>query len=120
MLMSGLGMTETSRLGDQRQELGDVVIVHGMHGGEVRAGDAALQAEASGLEGELLDVAGMRVVGLVAMQIDGQAARGGDLAELGDGSPALGHGALEMRDAADHIDAEVERAKVFARALASR
>jgi len=31
--------------GDQREQLGDVVIVHGVHGGEVRPGNAALKPE---------------------------------------------------------------------------
>ena len=70
-----------ARLGDQRQELRDVVIVHGVHGGEVRAGDAALQAEPLRLVGQRLDVARQRVVGLVAMDVDEQPALFGDLAE---------------------------------------
>ena len=87
-----------------------------MHGSQVRAGHPALQAEALRLVGELLDVARQRIVGLVAMHVDHQAALRGDLAELGDRARAVGHGALEMRDAADDIDAEVERADcVFAR-----
>src|SRR6516165_2504487 len=48
------------------------------------------------------------IVGLVAMHVDGKAARGGDLAELGDRARALGHAALEMRDAAHDIHALVE------------
>ena len=110
MLISGLGIAETLRLGDQRQELRDVVIVHRMHRGEVRAGDPALQAEALRLVGELLDVARQRIVGLVAMHVDHQAALRRDLAEFGDRTRAVGHGALEMRNAADDVDAHVERA----------
>ena len=74
-------MAATAGLGDQRQELRDVVVVHRVHGGEVRAGDAALQAEALRLVGERLDVARQRIVGLVAMHVDAQAALGGDLAQ---------------------------------------
>ena len=44
------------------------------------------QAEALGLVGELLDVPRQRIVGLVAMHVDHQAARRRDLAELGDGA----------------------------------
>ena len=44
------------------------------------------------------------------MHVDHQPALGGDLAELGHRAAAVLHGALEMRDAADDIDAEVERA----------
>ena len=44
------------------------------------------------------------------MHVDHQAALCGDLAERGDARGAVGHGPLEMRDAADHVDALVERA----------
>ena len=43
--------------------------------------DAALQAEALRLVGQRLDVARQRIVGLVAMHVDQQAALGGDLAQ---------------------------------------
>ncbi len=111
-----IGDRRDLRLGDQRQQLRDVIIVHRVHGGEVRASHPALQAQPLRLVGELLDVARQRIVGLVAMHVDHQAALGGDLAELGDRARAVGHGALEMRDAADDVDAQVERADgVFAR-----
>jgi hypothetical protein len=45
-----------------------------MHGGEVRAGDAALKAEPLRLRGERLDVPGQRIVCFIAMQVDAQAA----------------------------------------------
>ena len=96
--------------GHQRQELRDIVVVHRMHRGEMRAGDAAGEAEALRLGGQRLDMARERVVGLVAMHVDHQPALRGDLAERGDAGGAVGHGALEMRDAADDVDAEVERA----------
>ena len=76
----------------------------------MRAGDAALQAEPLRLVGERLDVARQRVVGLVAMDVDEQAALLGDLAERLQARRAVGHRALEMRDAADDVDALVERA----------
>jgi hypothetical protein len=44
MLMSGLAIAATPGFGDERQQLGNVVIVHRMHGGEVRPGDPAVQA----------------------------------------------------------------------------
>ena len=56
-----------------------------------------------------LDVARMRIVGLVAMQVDHQAAVGRELAQLDHRAPAVLHGPLEMRDAADDVDAHVER-----------
>jgi hypothetical protein len=40
----------------ERQELRDVVIVHGVHGGQVRSSHASAEAEALRLEGERLDV----------------------------------------------------------------
>ncbi len=51
-----------------------------------------------------------RVVSFVAMQVDHQATLGRDLAKFGNGPHALGHGPLEMRDAADDVDAQVEGA----------
>jgi hypothetical protein len=56
-----------------------------------------------------LDVAGMRVVGLVAVQVGHEAAIGRDLQELDHRPPPVLHGPLEMRDAADHVDAKIER-----------
>ena len=50
-----------------------------------------------------------RVVGLVAVHVDHQSALGSQLAQQAHALRALGRGALEMRDAADHVDAEIER-----------
>ena len=97
-------------LAHQRQQLGHVVVVHRVHRGQVRAGHAALQPEPLRLEGERLDVARQRVVALVAVHVHAQAALGGELAEHAHALRAVGHGALEVRDAADHVDAQVERA----------
>ena len=44
------------------------------------------------------------------MQVDHQPALGGDLAQSLHRSRAVGHRALEMRDAADYVDPEVARA----------
>ena len=76
----------------------------------MRAGDAALQAQPLGFEGQGLDVARQRVVGLVAMHVDRLAALGGDLAQQLHAGRAFAHGALEVRDAADDVDAQVQRA----------
>ena len=67
-------------LGYQRQQFRDVVIVHRMHRREVRTSHPALQPEALGLIGQRLDVARMGVVGLIAMQVDHEAAFGGEFA----------------------------------------
>ncbi|MPL92908.1 hypothetical protein SDC9_39032 [bioreactor metagenome] len=104
-----------ARLGDQRQKLGHIVIVHRMHRGQVAADGPALQPGADDLIGQRLDVAAHRVVGLVAMQVDRQPAPGRDRAQIAHRGRALGHRAFEMRDAADHVDAHVERAdQIFA------
>ena len=50
------------------------------------------------------------IVGLVAMHVDQQPALGGDLAQARTEAAPILHGALEMRDAADDIDAEIEGA----------
>ena len=41
----------------QRDELAHVVVVHAVHGGEVRARDAAVQAQALGFKGQGFHVA---------------------------------------------------------------
>jgi len=50
-----------------------------------------------------------RVVCLVAMHVDHKSALGGDFAQSGDRPGAVVHGTFEMRDAADNVDAHVER-----------
>ena len=80
-----------------------------MHRREVRSGHPALQAEAPGVERERLDVTRQRVVALVAMHVDAQAALGSEFAQDAHALGAIGHRALEMRNAADHVDALVER-----------
>ena len=66
------------------------------------------------LRRQRLDVARQRIVAFVAMQVDRQAALGGDLAQRLHARRALRHRALEMRDAADDVDAEIERARQVA------
>ncbi|MDT4818852.1 hypothetical protein FQZ97_519530 [compost metagenome] len=98
-------------LGDERQQLAHVVVVHRVHRGAVRARHAALQAQAQRLGGQGLDVARERVVRLVAVHVDQLAALGRQLAQQLHAGRAVGHGALEMRNAADHVHALVERAR---------
>ena len=76
----------------------------------MRAVHSTLQTEALRLIGQLLDVTRQRVVGLVAMHVDAQAAFGRDLAKFGDRPGAVRHRALEMGNPADDVDAHVERA----------
>ena len=87
----------------------------------MRAGDAARQAEPLRLERERLDVPRQRIVGFVAMHVDPQAALRRDLAQHAHRLRAFGHRALEMRNAADDVDALVERAlEVVVRALGAQ
>ncbi len=76
----------------------------------MRAGDAPLQPQALRLRGQGLDVARQRVVAFVAVHVHHQPALGGDGAQHAHRLGTLLRGALEMRDAADHVHPEVERA----------
>ncbi|MNV67797.1 hypothetical protein D3C71_1606110 [compost metagenome] len=51
----------------------------------------------------------MWVVGFVAMHVHAQAALCSQFAQDFDALGALGHGALEVRNAADHVHAQVQR-----------
>jgi hypothetical protein len=93
----------------QRDQLAEIVVVDGMQRGEVGAGDTALQAQAHRLRRQRLHMARQRIVALIAMHVYHQAALGRDLAEGAHGGGAVGQGALEMGNAADHIDAAVQR-----------
>ena len=98
-------------LAHERQELADVVVVHRVHRGQVRARHPSLETEADGLAGEALDVSGIRIVGLVAVHVDEEAALGGDLAERAHRGGAVRHRPFEMRDAADDVHPAVEGAR---------
>ena len=50
-----------------------------------------------------------RIIGLVAVHVDPQAALGSQFAQQAHRFGPFGHGALEMRDAADHIHPEIQR-----------
>jgi hypothetical protein len=60
--------------------------------------------------GQGLDVARQRVVRLVAVHVHQQTALGCHLAQQAHAVGAVGHGALKVRNAADHIHAHVEGA----------
>jgi hypothetical protein len=66
-----------------------------------------MQPKALRLESEGLDMARQRVVGLVAVHVHAQAALSGNLAQGPHCGGAILHRALEMRDAADDLDAPV-------------
>ena len=76
----------------------------------MRTGDTALQTQALCFICQLLDVPGLRIVGLVAMDVDQKPATGGNFAKLLQTGRAIGHGALEVRNTADHVHALVQRA----------
>ena len=74
----------------------------------MRADDPALHPEAFGLPGQGLDMAGIGVVGLVAVEVDEEAALGRSLAEGLHRPGAVVRGALEVGDASDHVHPPVE------------
>ncbi|MCY1549207.1 hypothetical protein D9M68_853650 [compost metagenome] len=75
----------------------------------MRAVDAALQAEALGLEGQGLDVARERVVAFIAVHVHRQAELGGQLTQQLHAGGAFALRALEVGNAADHVHAHVQR-----------
>ena len=77
----------------------------------MRADDTALQPQPLRLVDERFDMARQRIIRLVAMNVDEQAARRRDLAKLLHARRAIRHGALAMRNAAHHVDTEIERAQ---------
>ena len=105
-----IGRRMDARLDHQGNELRDIVIVHRMHRGQMRADDAALKTEPLRLVAQNFDMARQRIVRLVAMNIDQEPAFRRDLAQGFEACSTIGHGALEMRNAAHHIDTHVERA----------
>ena len=76
----------------------------------MRAGNAPLQPQLLRLMDQRLDVARQRIVALVAMHVDGETTVGSQAAQELDGPSSVFHRALEMRNAADHVDAAIERA----------
>jgi len=75
----------------------------------VRSGHASLQTQPLGLTGQGLDVARQGVVALIAVHVDHQAAPRRELAQGRHRLGAVGHGALEVWDAAHHVDTHVQR-----------
>src|SRR5258708_30005367 len=85
-------------------------LVRVIYRGEPGAGTAAGRAEPLCLARQGLDVPRQRIVGLVTVQVNAKAARRGQLAQGPYRRCPIAHGALEMRDATDDLDALVERA----------
>ena len=76
----------------------------------MRSRHTPMQPQPVRLRRQGFDVARHRVVGFVAVHVDQQAALGRDLAQTLHRGRAIGHGPFEMRNAADHFDAAVQRA----------
>ena len=77
----------------------------------MRADDAPLQPQTLGFIDERFNVARHRIIRLVAVNVDEEPARCRDLAQLRHAARAIRHRALAMRNAADHIYPQVERAQ---------
>ena len=106
-----IGDRRHARLGDQRDQLRHVVVVHRVHRREMRAGRRGPCRPSRCVSRASVSMCrDMRVVGLVAVHVDPQPALRRDLAQDAHRLRAVGHRALEMRNAADHVDALVERA----------
>ena len=108
-------------LGDQRQELRDVVVVHRVHRGQVRARRSARRARAAGSRGPASRCAA--TAGRRSRRSAGRAsarARRRCSARTRTDARALLHRALEVRDAADDVDAHVERAQRGSRGRSAR
>src|SRR5262245_3232020 len=69
-----------------------------------------MQPEPDRFGSQGLDVTRHWIIGLVAVHVHHQPTLSGDLAQSAHGRRALSHRTLEMRNAADHIDAEIESA----------
>ena len=94
----------------QWQELTHIVVVHAVHGGEMRTHDAALQAQPLRFEGQSFYMALEWIIGFVAMHVHHQTAFSGKLAKQLYAECPILHRALKMRDTANDIYAFVERA----------
>ena len=82
-----------------------------MHRRAVRPHHPRAQTEPGGFRRQHLDMPRHRIIAFVAVDIDGQTAIRRDAAEPAQRLGPRLHRAFEMRDAADHIDAHVERAQ---------
>src|ERR1700735_3217299 len=83
-------------------------------------GDAASKAKAPRFGCERLDMAGHRIVALIAMHVDHQTALFGNRAQRPNAGGAVRHRAFEVRNSAHNVDPLVESAfKVFRRAWES-
>ena len=72
----------------------------------MRAGHAAVQAEPVAVVGQGFDVARQRVVRFVAVHVHPQALPGREFAQDAHRFGTVGHGALEVGDAAHHVHAQ--------------
>ena len=103
-----VGDRRHTAFGDLRNELADIIIVHRMHRGEMRAGDTALHPQPVRLRRQRLDMARHGIIGLVTMHVDQQASLGGKFTQRSYRGSTISHGALKMWDTAHDIDTAVE------------
>ena len=108
MLISGLGMAWTPGFNHQRDQFGDVVIVHRMHRRQVRPGNPALKPQSLGFVGEGFDMAAVRIVAFIAMHVYHQPAFGRDLAQEAHAFCPVRHGAFEMRNTTNNIHPQIQ------------
>ena len=95
-------------VGDEREQLADVVVVHAVHRGQVRAGDPAGEPSrcVSAARVSMWRECGSSVSSQCMSTIRPRFAASSHSSTT-ERCPSL-HGALEMRDAADEIDAHVQ------------
>src|ERR1700752_4876556 len=80
----------------QRNQLRDIVVVHGMHGGQMRTGYSVAQSKPFSLSRQSFDMARMRIIRFVAMHVNEQTPFCRNLAEALYRGGTIRHGAFEM------------------------
>ena len=69
-----IGHNVYAGLGHQGHQFADIIIIHGMHGGEMGAGNPPVKAQALGMKGQRFDMARVGVVAFVTVHVDLQTA----------------------------------------------
>ena len=105
----GAGDKTDPGMPEQAEQFGAVGIVVGAHGRGVAGGHARAHVAAAGFFSQHLEKARVRVVGFVAMHIHQATGALGQVHEELHRTHALIAGVFEMRNAADHVGAHVDR-----------
>ena len=95
----------------QGNEFADVIVVHAVHRGQVRACHSALQPESLRLKRQCFNVARKGVIRFIAVHVHHQAPRGCQFAKQFDAQRAVVLGALEVGDSAHHVHAQIQCAR---------